>query len=57
MAQTPNGTLISETAWQKALVREAVIRPLAFGGALSVSDRSSALQAIGSQTIEIISVT
>ncbi|MBB6510917.1 hypothetical protein F4695_004309 [Rhizobium soli] len=32
MAQTPNGTLISETAWQKALAREAVIHPLDFGG-------------------------
>lgn len=32
MAQTPNGTLISETAWQKALARESVLHPLAFGG-------------------------
>ncbi|MBY3211785.1 Mu transposase C-terminal domain-containing protein [Rhizobium laguerreae] len=47
MAQTPNGTLISETAWQKALAREAVIRPLAFGGALSVSERSSACRQLG----------
>lgn len=30
MAQTPERMLISATAWQKALAREAIIRPIAF---------------------------
>lgn len=47
MAQTPNGMFISEMAWQKALAREAVIRPLAFGGPLSVAERSFACRQLG----------
>ncbi|SCB52208.1 Mu transposase C-terminal domain-containing protein [Rhizobium lusitanum] len=47
MAQTPNGMRISEMAWQKALARDAVIRPLAFGGTLSVTERSSACKQLG----------
>lgn len=42
MAQTPESTLIRETAWQKALAREAVIRPIAFVGALNAAERFSA---------------
>jgi len=30
MAQAPGRTLISDAAWQKALAREAIIRPIAF---------------------------
>jgi putative transposase len=47
MAQTRNVMLVSEMAWQKALAREAVIRPLAFGGALSVAERPSACRQLG----------
>ncbi|MBB3165749.1 putative transposase [Rhizobium laguerreae] len=47
MAQTPESILISETAWQKALAREAVIRPIAFVGALNAAERFSACRQLG----------
>lgn len=42
MTQTSDRMLIGEIAWQKALAREAVIRPLAFLGTLSAADRALA---------------
>jgi putative transposase len=47
MAQTPDRMLIGETAWQKAVAREAVIRPLAFLGTLSAAERALACRQLG----------
>ena len=35
MANAPNRMRISEAAWQKAVAREAVIRPIAFAKKLT----------------------
>lgn len=47
MAQTPDRMLIGETAWQKAVAREAIIRPLAFLGTLSAAERALACRQMG----------
>ncbi|MDI5929405.1 hypothetical protein [Rhizobium leguminosarum] len=47
MAQTPDRMLIGETAWQKALAREAVIRPIAFVEKLTGPERFSACRQLG----------
>lgn len=47
MVQTPDGMRISEMAWQKALVREAAIRPIAFVGALTAAERFAACRQLG----------
>ncbi|OAV50578.1 transposase [Rhizobium sp. WYCCWR10014] len=47
MAQTPDRMLISETAWQKALAREAVIRPIAFIKNLTGPERFAACRELG----------
>ncbi|MFN3833775.1 MAG: Mu transposase C-terminal domain-containing protein [Allorhizobium sp.] len=47
MVQTPDKMLTSETAWQKAVVREAVIRPLAFERKLSAAERFAACRQLG----------
>ncbi|PDS35099.1 transposase [Rhizobium anhuiense] len=47
MAQTPDRMLISETAWQKALAREAVIRPIAFVKKFTGPERLSACRQLG----------
>lgn len=47
MVQTPERTLISETAWQKAVAREAVIRPIAFQKNLTAPERFAACRELG----------
>ncbi|XUY29992.1 Mu transposase C-terminal domain-containing protein (plasmid) [Agrobacterium sp. rho-8.1] len=47
MAQTTRTTLISEAAWQKALAREAVIRPIAFGKKLTGPERFAVCRQLG----------
>ena len=47
MAQTPDRMLIGETAWQKALAREAVIRRIAFVKKLTGSERFTACSQLG----------
>jgi hypothetical protein len=45
MAQTSDRMLISETAWQKAVSREVVIRPIAFVKKLTGQERLSKAKA------------
>jgi putative transposase len=47
MAQTPDRMLVSERAGQKALAREAAIRPIAFVEKLTGSERFFRVQAVG----------
>ncbi len=47
MVQTPDKMLNRVTAWQKAVVREAVIRPLAFEKKLSAAERFAACRELG----------
>jgi len=47
MAQASKRTLISDTAWQKAVAREAVIRPIAFKKKLSAVERFATLRELG----------
>ncbi|TAV01663.1 transposase, partial (plasmid) [Rhizobium ruizarguesonis] len=47
MAELSRRTLISETAWEKAVAREAVIRPLAFVGTLNTTERTLACRQLG----------
>ncbi|WP_205910381.1 hypothetical protein [Rhizobium sp. FKL33] len=47
MAQTPDRMLISATAWQKAVDREAVIRPIAFEKKLTGPERFAACRQLG----------
>lgn len=47
MAQAPHRTRISDTAWQKAVAREVVIRPIAFEKKLSGPERSAACRELG----------
>lgn len=47
MAQTPDRMLVREAAWQKAVNREAVIRPIAFEKKLTAPDRFAACRELG----------
>ena len=47
MAQTPDRMLVREAAWQKAVNREAVIRPIAFEKKLTAPDRLAACRELG----------
>jgi putative transposase len=47
MVQTPDKMLTRETAWQKAVAREAVIRPIAFEKKLSAAERFAACRQLG----------
>ncbi|WP_234843248.1 DNA-binding domain-containing protein [Sinorhizobium meliloti] len=47
MAQSPDRMLISDTAWQKAVAREAVIRPIAFVKNLTGHEKFAACRELG----------
>ena len=47
MAEAPDRTLIGDMAWQKALAREAVIRPIAFQKNLTAPERFAACRELG----------
>jgi putative transposase len=47
MAQAPDRMVISQTAWQKAVAREAVIRPIAFAKNLTGRERFAACRELG----------
>ncbi|NTJ45005.1 DDE-type integrase/transposase/recombinase [Agrobacterium larrymoorei] len=47
MVRTPDRMLISQTAWQKAVAREAVIRPIAFVKTLTAPERFAACRQLG----------
>jgi putative transposase len=47
MVQTPDRMIISETAWQKAVAREAVIRPIDFVKKLTGPERFAACRELG----------
>ncbi|AMD56871.1 hypothetical protein AWN88_00895 [Agrobacterium tumefaciens] len=47
MTQTHERVLMSATAWQKAVAREAVIRPIAFQKSLTAPERFAACTKLG----------